>query len=118
MALLDAVDAEVEEHIRTIHLVGDPVRTHHGQEVQHWLAHHARLVMHVTPVHGSWMNHVEQWCSILPRKRLRMVDVASQDQLCAKLDQCIREWHHHAHPFNWSTRSVPKIMAAAPALAA
>jgi len=64
------------------------------------------------------MNQVEQWCSILQRKRLRMVDFASQDQLRAKLDQCIQDWNHHAHPFNWSTKSVAKIMAAAPALAA
>jgi transposase len=74
--------------------------------------------MHFTPVHCSWMNQVEQWFSILQRKRLRMVDFASKDQLRATLDQCIKEWNHHAHPFNWSTKSVAKIMAAAPALAA
>ena len=64
------------------------------------------------------MNQVEQWFSILQRKRLRIVDFASQDQLHAKLDQFIQEWNHHARPFNWSTKSVAKIMAAAPALAA
>jgi transposase len=74
--------------------------------------------MHCTPVHGSWMNQVEQWFSILQRKRLRIVDFASKDQLHAKLDQFIHEWNHHARPFNWSTTSVAKIMAAAPALAA
>jgi transposase len=74
--------------------------------------------MPFTPVHCSWMNQVEQWFSILQRKRLRMVDFASNDQLRAKLDQFIKERNHHAHPFNWSTTSVAKIMAAAPALAA
>jgi transposase len=118
MAFLEAVDVEVEERIRTIHLVCDHVRTHPGKEVRPWLAHHPRFVMHFTPVHGSWMNQVEQWFSILQRKRLRMVDFASKDQLRAKLDQFIQEWNHHAHPFNWSTKSVAKIMAAAPALAA
>jgi hypothetical protein len=64
------------------------------------------------------MNQVEQWFSILQRKRLRIVDVESKDHLHAKLDQFIEEWKQHAHPFNWSTTSVAKIMAEAPALAA
>jgi transposase len=118
IAFLEAVDVEVDEHIRTIHLVCDNVSTHHGKEVKKWLAHHPRFIVHFTPVHCSWMNHVEQWFSILQRKRLRIVDFESKDQLHTKLDQFIREWNQHAHPFNWSTKSVAKIMAAAPALAA
>jgi transposase len=118
MAFLEAVDGEVEERIHTIHLVCDNVSTHHGKQVRQWLVHHPRFVMHFTPVHCSWMNQVEQWFSILQRKRLRIVDFASKDQLHAKLHQFIKEWNHHAHPFNWSTNSVTKIMAAAPALAA
>jgi hypothetical protein len=64
------------------------------------------------------MHQVEQWCSILQRKRLRIVDVDSTDHLRAKIEQCIQEWNQHAHPFNWSTQSGAKVMAAAPALAA
>ena len=96
----------------------DDVSTHHGKEVRTWLAHHPRFVVHFTPVHCSWMNQVEQWFSILQRKRLRIADFESKDHLRAKLDQFIHEWNQHAHPFNWSTKSVAKIMAAAPALAA
>jgi hypothetical protein len=118
MACLEAVEVEVEGHIRTLHLVCDHVRTPHGQAVRPWLAPHARVVMHVTPVHGSWMQHVEQWCSILPRQRVRMADGASKDQLRATFDQVMTAWHHQAHPVHWSTTSVAKIMAAAPALAA
>lgn len=118
MASLEAVDVEVAERIRTIHLVCDHVSTHHRQEVRQWLAHHPRFVMHCTPVHCSWMKQVEQWFSILQRKRLRIVDFASKDQLRTKLEQFIKEWNHHAHPFNWSTKAGAKIMAAAPALAA
>jgi hypothetical protein len=91
MAFLEAVEVEVEGHIRTIHLVCDNVSTHHGKEVRQWLAHHSRFVMHFTPVHCSWMNQVEQWFSILQRKRLRIADFASKDQLRAKLDQFIKE---------------------------
>jgi hypothetical protein len=118
MAFLEALDLEINECVRTIHLVCDNVSTHHGQEVQKWLANHPRFVMHFTPVHCSWMNQVEQWFSILQRKRLRIVDFESKDHLDAKIRQFIHEWNHHAHPFNWSTKSVAKVMAAAPALAA
>jgi transposase len=118
IAFLETLDLEIDARVRTIHLVCDNVSTHHGQEVQTWLANHPRFVMHFTPVHCSWMHQVEQWFSILQRKRLRIVDFASKDDLDAQLRQFIHEWNHHAHPFNWSTKSVAKVMAAAPALAA
>jgi transposase len=118
IAFLEALDLEIDERVRTIHLVCDNVSTHHEQEVQKWLFNHRRFVMHFTPVHCSWMNQVEQWFSILQRKRLRIVDFESKVHLDAKIRQFIREWNHHAHPFNWSTMSGAKVMAAAPALAA
>jgi hypothetical protein len=46
------------------------------------------------------------------------VDFESQDHLRAKLAEFIHEWNQQAHPFNWSTKSVAKVMAAAPAMAA
>jgi hypothetical protein len=64
------------------------------------------------------MNQVEQWFSILQRQRLRIADFDSKEHLQAKLGQFIREWNQQAHPFNWSTKSVAKVMAEAPALAA
>jgi hypothetical protein len=118
IAFLEALDAEFDECIPTSHLVCDNVSTHHGKEVRQWLAYHQRFVVHCTPVHGSWMNQVEQWFSMVQRKRLRSVDFASKDHLRAKLEQFIQEWNQHAHPFNGSTKSAAKVMAAAPALAA
>jgi hypothetical protein len=118
MAFVEAWDLDIDERVRTIHLVCDHVSTPHGQEVQQWFAHPPRFVMHVTPVHCSWMNQVEQWFSILQRKRWRSVDFASKDHRAAKITQVIQAWNHHAHPFNWSTKSVAKVMAAAAALAA
>ena len=86
IAFLETLDVEIDEHIRTIHLVCDNVSTHHGKEVRKWLTTHPRFVVHFTPVHCSWMNQVEQWFSILQRKRLRIVDFESKDHLRAKLD--------------------------------
>jgi hypothetical protein len=64
------------------------------------------------------MNQGEQWCSSLQRQRLRIVDFESKDHLRSKIDQFIAEWTQPAHPFNWSTKSVARVMAEAPALAA
>jgi transposase len=118
IAFLEQIDAEIDQPIKTIHLVCDNVSTHHGKEVQKWLAKHPRFVVHFTPVHCSWMNQVEQWFSIVQRKRLSIADFESKDHLRAKIAQFIQEWNQQAHPFNWSTKSVARVMAAAPALAA
>jgi transposase len=118
IAFLEHLDGEIADYIRTIHLVCDNVSTHHGKEVRKWVAKHPRCVVHFTPVHCSWMNQVEQWFSILQRKRLRIADFASKECLHAKIEQFIHEWNQQAHPFNWSTKSVAKVMAHAPALAA
>ena len=111
---LSHLDAQIPDTIRTIHIVCDNVSTHHGKQVQAWLGKHPRFRFHFTPVHCSWMNQVEQWFSILQRKRFRIADFSSKSDLAAKLDQFIVEWNERAHPFNWSTKSVAKVMADAP----
>lgn len=119
IAFLQHLDAEIPPSVTAIHLVLDNVSTHHGKQVRAWLANHPRFVLHFTPVHCSWMNQVEQWFSILQRKRFRIADFQDKTDLAAKIDRFISEWNQQAHPFNWSTKSVAKIMAAAPnALAA
>jgi hypothetical protein len=118
MAFLDYWEQELAEPIRTIHLLGDHVRTQHGQDVTRWLAQPPRFVVHFTPGHGSWMNHVAHWFSILQRTRVRIADFTSTDHVRAKLAPFIGEGHQQAHPFHWATKSVAKVMAEAPALAA
>jgi transposase len=118
MAFLKQLDAEISHYIETIHLVCDHVSTHHGKEVRKWVAMHPRFVVHFTPVHCSWMNQVEQWFSIFQHKRLRIADFDSKEHLQARIGQLILEWNQHAHPFNWSTKSLTKIMAEVPARAA
>jgi transposase len=118
ITFLEQLDVEIDQSIETIHLVCDNVSTHHGKEVRKWLVKHPRFAFHFTPVHCSWMNQVEQWFSILQRKRLRIADFESKEHLQTKIGQFIREWNQHAHPFNWSTKSVAKVMAEVPAIAA
>ena len=57
------------------------------------------------------MNQVEQWFSILQRKRLCLADFADKAALAERLQAFLREWNEIAPPFHWSTKSVAKIMA-------
>jgi len=111
IAFLESLDADIPRSITTIHMVVDNISTHRGKQVRAWLADHPRFRFHFLPVHSSWLNQVEQWFSILQRKRLRIADFASKDDLRRKLEQFIAQWNQHAHPFNWTTQSVAKVMA-------
>ena len=57
---------------------------------------------------------MEQWFSILQRKRFRFADFDSKADLQEKIDLFIVQWNQQAHPFNWSSKSVAKVMAKAP----
>jgi transposase len=111
IALLEQLDREIPASVKSIHLVLDNLRMHKGKQVQAWLAQHPRFVFHHPPVHCSWMNQVEQWFGILKRKRLRIADFPSKDHLAERLMAFIREWNEIAHPFNWTSKSVAKVMA-------
>jgi transposase len=111
IAFLDYLDATIPGNISRIHIVCDNARAHTGKLVKAWLAKHPRFQFHFTPVHCSWMNQVEQWFSILQRKRLKIADFASKTDLRDRLYSFIAEWNDKAHPFNWTTKSVAKVMA-------
>jgi transposase len=114
ISFLEHVERETPSSITLIHIICDNVSVHHGKEVQRWLKKHPRFQFHFTPVHCSWMNQIEQWFSILQRKRFRFADFSSKEAMNEAIMQFISEWNSHAHPFNWSTKSVAKIMAHAP----
>lgn len=109
--LLEKIDRETPEHVTLIHLVCDNLSVHKGKLVQKWLQKHPRFQMHFTPVHCSWMNQVEQWFSILQRKRLSAPNFADLDALEERLLTFIEEWNESAHPFAWKTKSFDMILA-------
>ena len=111
LTLLEQLDRALPPTVTTIHLLADNVSIHHGTEVQRWLATHRRFIAHFTPVHCSWMNPVEQWFSILRRKRLRAPNFADLAALQQAIQQFIAEWNEIAHPFRWTARSFEKILA-------
>jgi transposase len=108
---LEQLDREIPVHITKVHLVMDNLRMHTGKLVEAWLAKHPRFKFHHPPVHCSWMNQVEQWFSILQRKRLAIVDFKDKAHLAERLRAFVREWNECAHPFNWTKKSVAKVMA-------
>ncbi len=115
---LEMLDAEFPSSVTTIHVVLDNVRMHKGKLVQAWLAKNPRFKFHFPPVHCSWMNQVEQWFSILQRKRLRIADFESKEILAERILDYIAQYNEHAHPFNWTKKSVAKVMAKCEANAA
>jgi len=111
LELLEAIDAKHPASIRVIHLVCDNVSVHHGKLVRAWLVRHPRFQMHFTPVHCSWMNQVEQWFSILQRRRLTAPNFEDLLELERKVLAFIQQWNEQAHPFRWTKRSFDKVLA-------
>ena len=109
--LLERIDAEMPAHVTDICLVCDNLSVHKGKRVRGWLASHPRFRTHFTPVHCSWMNQVEQWFSILQRKRLVAPNFADLDVLEERLLAFIAEWNQHAKPFAWTSASFDKVLA-------
>lgn len=111
--LLAEIERQTPSSITLIHIVCDNLRMHTGKKVVAWLALHPRFRFHFTPVHCSWMNQIEQWFSILQRKRLSAPNFRDLADLESKLHSFIAEWNEHAHPFRWSKASFAKVLAVA-----
>jgi transposase len=108
---LDGLDQQLDPKIEIVHITLDNPRMHKSKAVLAWLAAHPRFQFHYTPVHCSWMNQVEQWFGTLQRKRLAISDFASLADLEAKILKYIEHYNDHAQPYNWTTKSVTKVMA-------
>jgi hypothetical protein len=76
-----------------------------------WLsAPEHKHVFHFTPVHGSWLNQVELFFSVLSRKLLARDDFAS----AVAFEGRLREWldYHNrqlAHPYRWTYAGTPLV---------
>jgi DDE superfamily endonuclease len=109
--LLEKIHHDTPETVTLVHLVCDNLSVHKGKLVQVWLLKHPRFKLHFTPVHCSWMNQVEQWFSILQRKRLTAPNFSDLAALEERILAFISEWNEHAHPFAWSEKSFAKVLA-------
>jgi DDE superfamily endonuclease len=69
-------------------------------------------VFHFTPTHGSWLNQVELWFSVLARRFLKRGDFNSMADFEARLLGYLDDYNrHHAHPYRWTYTGTPLVRA-------
>ena len=71
-----------------------------------------RHVFHFTPKHGSWLNQVELWFSVLARQFLKRGDFDSAHTFETRLAAYVEVYNtHHAHPYRWTYTGQPLVRA-------
>jgi DDE superfamily endonuclease len=69
-------------------------------------------VFHFTPKHGSWLNQVELWFSVLARRFLKRGDYNSAQDFDTRLSDYLEVYNtHHAHPYRWTYTGQPLVRA-------
>jgi DDE superfamily endonuclease len=67
-------------------------------------------VFHFTPTHGSWLNQVELWFSVLGRRFLKRGDFGSMADFEARLVRYVDDYNRcHAHPYRWTYTGTPLV---------
>jgi transposase len=69
-------------------------------------------VFYFTPVHGSWLNQVELFFSVVVRKLLKRGDFSSPEEFEERLQRWL-SWYNqeHAHPYRWTYTGEPLVRA-------
>jgi hypothetical protein len=69
-------------------------------------------VFHFTPTHGSWLNQVAWWLSVLARRFLKRGDFCSPDDFATRLVTYLDVYNtHYAHPYRWTYTGQPLVRA-------
>ena len=69
-------------------------------------------VFHFTPTHGSWLNQVELWFSVLARRFLKRGDYDSAHDFDARLSAYLEVYNtQHAPPYRWPYTGHPLVRA-------
>jgi transposase len=95
---------------KLIEAVVDNYATHKHPKVKAWLERHPRWTFHFTPTSGSWLNAVENFFSVLTRKRIRRGTFRSLVDLQAAINRYLVEHNTDPKPFVW-TASAASILA-------
>src|SRR5262249_38609879 len=67
-------------------------------------------VVHYTPKHGSWLNQIEIWFSVLARRGRRGGGVRSVEGVAQKNKEYIEDYDkHQAHPYAWTYTGKPLV---------
>jgi hypothetical protein len=71
-----------------------------------------RYVFHYLPLHGSWLNQVELWFSVLSRQFLRRGNYASPEDFEERLRRWLDQYNlEKAHPYRWTYTGEPLVRA-------
>jgi hypothetical protein len=71
-----------------------------------------KYVFHFTPLHGSWLNQVELFFSVLARRFLKRGDFASVAEFEERLTAWLERYNRHqAHPYRWTYTGQPLVRA-------
>lgn len=69
-----------------------------------------RVVFHFTAIHGSWLNQVELFFSVLARQLLRRGDFDSVVQFTERLQRWLAAYNEQrAHPYRWTYTGEPLV---------
>lgn len=101
LSFLKRVDENVPRPL-DVHLIVDNYSTHKHPKVKRWLLAHPRWHVHYTPTYSSWLNQVEIWFNLITQKAIRRGTFKSVKELIARIDQFVRHYNAHSHPFNWA----------------
>jgi len=67
---------------------------------------------HCTPQHGSGLNQVEWWFSVLARRFLTRGHCCSAQDFATRLCDDLEVYNtHHAHPYRWTSTGQPLVRA-------
>ena len=96
------------------YLCGSPFRPRQLQtqaQRRAWLSDpEHKHVFHYLPVHGSWLNQVELWFSVLSRQFLRRGDSASVKDFEERLWKYMEDYNlEKAHPYRWTYTGQPWV---------
>jgi len=84
-------------------IITDNINTRTGPDAKAWLEAHRRVSFVFTPFHGSWLNQVEIWFSILANKCLKHRPFGGVRALANAIMRFVARWNRElAHPFEWT----------------
>jgi transposase len=86
------------------HIICDNQSSHDTDDVLDWLVDHPRWTLHFTPKHGSWLNQIECYFSVLQRRVITRGSFVSTADLAEKVTRYMLWANQRSSPFRWTYR--------------